>query len=360
MVKHTPKEDSDKVRSLDEYKAIHPEQLSLFELLEIGQKPYSNTIELYDFMPKYFWGKMERIKVEKTDKKDPNKKQLIKEVLPNLERPFECRGTRYKLRIEPASIKGKDGVDRDFYPGKREEIVEAALRKLAAEGQGIFLDDAASVTFTLYQLEQELIRMGHGYNKNEIKEALLICAKTKFEVTVEDGSIVVVSSIFETLGLQTKEDWKGTGKKTKCFVRFNPLVTRSIKDKTFRLLNYDKNLSLESVIARQLHKRLAHHFTQASLMNPFGILLSTIIRDFGLTQYKKLSDNWRDVETALKELKAKEVILDYKKEQILEADRRNKLADVKVSIIPHPRLISDIVKSNERFRKNILTPNKWS
>jgi hypothetical protein len=352
MVRKTdPLEEKEK--RLEEYSISRPEQLSLFELLGQQNKPYSNTIELYDFMPKFFWGKMERIKVEKPNKKGDGVKEVIKEVLPNLERPFECRGTRYVLRIEPASIKGKDGIDRDFYPGKREEIVEAVLRKLAAEGHGIFLDDAASVMFTLYQLQKEMQEIGHGYNKNEIKEALQICKRTNLIITSQDGKTILESNILETLGLQTQEEWKGTGHKTKCYVRFNPLVTKSIKDRTFRLLNYGKNLSLDSVVARKLNKRMSHHFTQASLMNHYDILLSTMIRDFGLTQYKKLSDNWRDVESGLKELKKKEVILDYKKENLLDVKRRNKLADIKIFIVPHPRFISDIVKGNERHKKAI-------
>lgn len=344
--KNDPTEDN---KRLEEYAKSHPDQLLLFELLGEQHKPYSNTIELFDFMPKFVWGKVEREKAVKSKR----------EILPNLERVFECRGVRYKLRIEPASIKGKDGIDRDYYPGKREEIVEAVLRKLAAEGQGVFLDDAASVVFSLYQVKQELEKMGHCYSKTEIKEALLVCAKTKLEVTTEDGKTVMISSLFETVGLQTQEDWKGSGEKSKCFVRFNTLVTQGIKNKVFRLLNYGKNLSLDKVIARQLHKRMSHHFTQASTTTCYEILLSTIIRDFGLTQYQKLSNNLRDVELAMEELKGKEVIRDYKKDPVLDADRRNKFIDVKISITPHQRFINDVVKSNDRHKKMLLlSPRK--
>src|SRR5262249_43020773 len=118
------KQGAEKEKRLEEYAVSRPEQLSLFELIGEPNKPYSNTIELYDFMPKFFWGKAEREKAVKSKR----------EVLPTLERPFECRGVRYMLRVEPANIKSKDGIDRDHYPSKREEIVEAVLRKLAAEG----------------------------------------------------------------------------------------------------------------------------------------------------------------------------------------------------------------------------------
>jgi len=150
-------------KNLNDYDQSRPMQLTLFELLLPQERGLSNTIELYDFIPKYHWGKVERIGGE---------------FLRALEREFECRGQKYKVKIRPASIEDKDGMERYYYPSKREELVEDALRKFIAEGQGVFLDDAAGVTFSLYQLQEELRRNGHSYNKQEIKDALLICART--------------------------------------------------------------------------------------------------------------------------------------------------------------------------------------
>ena len=253
----------------------------MFELLLPSEKPYSNTVELYDFIPKYHWGKVERVNGT---------------FLKSLNREFECRGVRYSVTIQPASLKDKNGEEKYYYPSKREELVEDALRKFAVEGQGLFLDDAAGVTFTLHQLQQELASNGHTYSKDQIKDALLICAKTNLTVTSEDGSAILVSSLFETLGLQTREDCLSQGQKSKAFVRFNPLVTEGIKARKFRQFNYEKSMSYKNVIARQLHKRMSHHYTQASITQPYSINLTTIIRDFGLTAYDRLSHNLRDVE----------------------------------------------------------------
>lgn len=154
-------------KTLEEYEQTKPLQLSLFELLNPEEKRFSNTIELYDFIPKYHWGKVQRINGKFLD---------------SLEREFECRGKKYKVKIRPASIDDKDGVERYYYPSKREELVEDALRKFVAKGQGVFLDDQAGVTFSLYQLQQELKRNGHTYNKNELKDALLICARTNITI----------------------------------------------------------------------------------------------------------------------------------------------------------------------------------
>lgn len=320
-------------KKLEDYSQSKPEQLAFFELLLPEERRFSNTIELYDFMPKYVWGKVERVQ----DK-----------FLDALERTFECRGRRYKLTIDPAKIKERNGKTRDYYPSKREELVEDALRKLASEGQGLFLDEQAGVTFSLYQLQQELKNNGHSFSINQLKESLLICTKASLTVTTEDGSTVLVSSLFETSGLQTREDWAGQGQKTRAFVRFNPLVTASIKNGRFRLYNYETSMTYASTIARQLHKRMAHHFLQASLMNSYTITLSTIIRDFGLTQYEKLPNNLRDVLKALDEMKEKNVLLDYTVEKIFASGGRSKLLDAKLHLWPHPNFTSEVIQANKK------------
>lgn len=334
------KKETKKEKPLSAYNKSKPEQLLLFEMVSPEEKPYSNTIELYDAIPKYHSGGVDRIEGK---------------FLNVLERFFEFRGVKYKVNVSPAKIKDKDGIFRDYYPSQREELIEDALRKLACEGKGIFLDDQASVIFTLYELQQELQRMGHGYNINQIKEALLICAKSNIEVMTENGTTVVISNIFETLGLQTREDWKGHGKKSKAYVRFNLLITKSIVDGSFRQLNYDKYMSFNSVISRRLHKRLSHHFTQADRTNKYEILLSTIIRDFGLTEYTELRNNLRNVDTALKEMVEKEVLSAFEVKKIFSPERKNKISNAKITLIPHPNFIAEIINANRRKKQLSLS-----
>lgn len=320
-------------KKLADYKQEKPVQMTLFELLLPNERHYSNTVELYDFIPKYHWGKVERVNGT---------------FLKSLDREFECRGKRYHVTIQPASLKDKNGEEKYYYPSKREELVEDALRKFAVEGQGLFLDDAAGVTFTLHQLQQELMNNGHTYSKDQIKDALLICAKTNITVTSDDGSAVLVSGLFETLGLQTREDWESKGQKSKAFVRFNPLVTEGIKGRKFRMFNYETSMSYKTVVARQLHKRLSHHYTQASMTQPYSINLTTIIRDFGLTAYERLSHNLRDVEAALDEMKQKDVVLNFKIEKTLDAEQRNKMVEAKITLTPHPRFAGEIMQGNKK------------
>ena len=141
-------------------------------------------------------------------------------------------------------------------------------------------------------------------------------------------------------------------------MRFNSLVTASIKSGAYRQLNYAQSMGYKNVIARQLHKRMSHHYTQASIAHPYHIMLTTLIRDFGLAEYKWLSNNLTHVEKAIEEMKEKNVILSYTVEKTLDPTSRNKLIDAKIIITPNPHFASEIMYANARQKaiRNHLEP----
>lgn len=99
---------------------------------------------------------------------------------------------------------------------------------------------------------------------------------------------------------------------TETFVRFSPLVTHTIKSGSYRLINYDRVMSYRSVIARQLYKRMLHHFIKVGLTESYEILLTAIVRDFALTPQKRLQQNLVEVEGAIGEMKQINVVLNHK------------------------------------------------
>ncbi len=302
----------------------NPFQLELFTQSNKNSSEYSQTIELYDFIPKYVWGKLERVK----DK-----------FLEPIKREFVCRNVKYKLVISPAFIEEADGF-RAYFPGKREELVEDALRKLMTEDSALYLEEEASLAFTLYQLQKELAAHKHTYDYAQLKESLEILAKTNIEIESEDKSAKLIFSPIEMLGLS------GQNGETQTYVKFSNLLTRSINEGTYRLFNYEKVMSYDSVIARQLHKRMAHHYVQASFTEKYEILLSTVIRDFGLTKQKRIQQNLQKVEASIEELKNREVVLNCKVEKIYDYEKKQKLEDVKFIFQPHPSFVNDTKKAN--------------
>ncbi len=319
--------------------------MKLFEFLEqtdvltskTAYSEYSRSVELYDFMPKYVWKGQEKIRRENSG------------FLPMLEREFECRSRAYTLIIHPAGIKDDEtGEAKYYYPGETEEIVEDVLRKLAIENGGLFLDDQAGITFSIHQIRQELIEIGHQRTFEEIKRALHILKKTIYELISSDKKDRIIFSPIENLGLRGREG------ETQTFVVFSRLVTESVKNVTFRLYNYKRVMRYKSLIARQLHKRMAHHFTQASIMTRYSINLTTLIRDFGLTAQSSLGKNLEKVEIALKEMASKEsnVILNYNFNKTVDVKNRNKIVDVLIEIQPTHEFAQEVRKANYLENEN--------
>ncbi len=319
-----------------EHKQSNPAQLSLFENLGAAEndetkRDYSRTIELYDFMPKYVWGKQESVR-------NNNSKML-----PILEREFYCRNKKYKLVIHPSAVKDeKTEQYKYFYPGIQEEIVEDVLRKILVETGGLFLDSQVAVKFSIRKIQSELKLIGHSMSHYEITKALHVLKKTNYELIADDEHIIF--SPVMTLGL------KGKDEETQTFVVFSPLVTESVKNLDFRLYNYRTSMAFKSCITRQLHKRLAHHYTQASIANRYTIHLTTIIRDLGLTLQKSLAINLTDIEKALKEMKSDSarIILDYKLEKVYE---NRKMVEVVIHMTPTNDFAKEASKANYFSKK---------
>jgi hypothetical protein len=109
-----------------------PAQLSLFGefLPPEARDTYSNTLELYDAIPKYFSSKKSMAKLRRDGI-----------FLKSLKRRFRHRDQYYELVIKPARVMDKDGQEKEYYPSHQEEIVEEALKKLACDRlNGVFLN----------------------------------------------------------------------------------------------------------------------------------------------------------------------------------------------------------------------------
>lgn len=320
---------------MENHKYSEPKQLESFLLNEPEEQPYSNTIELYDFLPKYFV---------------INGRSRKKVIPPVLERTFDFKGQSYILTIKPARIKNKLGNYVNCYPGEREEIIEDVLRKMACENKFPFIDNLPSVAFTIYKLKKHLKDTHHSFTHSEIVEALNICVDTTLEIRSMDGKTYYHTHIFQSLYLNSPEDSRNQQKKS--FVRLNELVANSIQLNTFRMINYDYLMSIKNPLARRMYKRLSHLYTHANffeLDNNYSLLLSTILRDFGLKIYADIRNNIREIKKALEELKEKGILSSY----TVEKTNNPKLkGDVKFVLKAGYNFGSDMKKANQKYLDN--------
>lgn len=320
-------------------------QLDLFQAF-VCNGPFeherlSNALDLWDSIPRY---SVSRRAMDKTRKEHG--------MLPLLKVDFHYKGKPFKAVIRPARIEQKDGTTKDYYPGANEELVEDALRKIAAEQQSGFFDKSnyrSGVVFTLYMLRQELKRRGHTRSYQEIILSLDILSLSVIDIrTADDDEIknVTRSNYFPGLAAVSKNRL-AEDPNAKWVVQFHPLVTQAIDALTYRQFNYAQMMGYTTQLARWLHKQISLKYTFASMANSFEMRFSTIKRDSQLLEgYGLERKAIAALDLSFAELSS-HVFLNFQKSEI--RGPRGKILDVVYKFIPSPAFVAQMKASNKRL-----------
>jgi hypothetical protein len=307
----------------------------------------SNAIDLWDSVPRYSISRQAMIKT-----------RINGRFLEKHEAEFHYKGRVMTRVIYPARIQDMDGVDRDYYASANEELVEDALRKLAAEQQAGFFDKPnyrSGVVFTLHSLRKELKKRGHSRSYQQIVIALNILSGSIIEIKSKDdknGEFVTRSAYLPHVAAVSKEMLK-EDPKAKWLVQFHPLVTGSIDKVTYRQFNYHLMMSHSTQLARWLHKQLALKYTFASITAPFQTYYSTIKRDSGLLEaYSRPRDAMDALAEAIEELRKSGVLLAVESKPV--TGLRGKLLDNIFTLTPTSDFVYD-TKASSRRVSNALT-----
>jgi len=300
----------------------------------------SNTIELWDAIPKYAVTARRQVNLRDASQR-----------LPVHQYEFDYRGKRCRLEIQPASIK-VDGGYQDFYPAADEELVEEVIRKLFAT-QHLGIHDAATgeswVRFSLQMIRRELRARGKTRSADEIKRSIEILAKTTLQLYVEGyDTPVYTNPILSDLMRVTRAMYLRDTSITWA-ARLPALISKSINELTYRQFNYGTYMGLRTQLARWLHKRLSHQYVNASLMQSYNILFSTIQRDSGLLEAKRVNANVTALDRALEELCEAEVLINIIKEE--RRGPRNQLHDILYDLYAHPAFVQEVKAANARQKK---------
>lgn len=317
-----------------------PTQLDLFQHF-LGPEPqnYGNSIELYDAIPKFM-----------PSAKEMDKMRRDGVFLPMLERNFRHRGQEHIVTISPARIQDKHGIEKEFYPSQRDWMVEEALRKLASsQNKGVYLDDGVGVRFSLSELRRELEGYNRGLTYESLMESLAVLSRSQMRIMGRDGATALNSPIFTYTLLPNRSQWLNHPDKRHCCVQFNPLVTLSINNQTFRQFDYKTFMELRSSLAQWFHRRLSHNYIQASVLDRYQIRLSTVIRDSGMLNSARLADNAKQARLALEELKHKNVLIHV--EEKVDRGKRRSITEILFLLTPSTAFVDDMKRANKRQTK---------
>ena len=123
-------------------------------------------------------------------------------------------------------------------------------------------------------------------------------------------------------------------------------MTASIEALTYRQFDYETLMSYNYQLSRWLHKRLYHNFVNAGMLNTYHILLSSVKRDSGLLNNKRISKDIKYLERSFEELNQKNVIYGFEKE--VRRGRHNQIDDVLYTLRPSMDFVSEMKKANKR------------
>lgn len=360
MATKTPKKKtSDNVIPFPTKRDFKNPQMDLFQGFlcndEAEHDQRSNTLDLWDSVPRY-----------SVSRQAMNKMRTERGFLDLLKLDFQYRGTPMKAVIQPARIEEEDGTTRDYYPSANEELVEDALRRIAAEQNQGYLDQPnhrSGVVFTLHQLRQELQARGHTRSYQEIIQSLTILVSSSIRLLAGDGNSegFAVSNYLSGLAVVSRQKLN-EDPDAKWIAQFHPLVTQSMESLTYRQFNYHQMMSHSTQLARWLHKQLSLKFTFASIGTKFDLHYSTVKRDSGLLEgYSRQRDAIKTLESALAELKTNRVLMLIEKKCTYGA--RGKLEDVVYSLFASREFIAEAKSANKRHsmaKENLVTPPETS
>jgi hypothetical protein len=305
----------------------------------------SNTFDLWDSIPRYVVSRQLQEKWRKADKFPP-----LYEV------SFKYRGRQLTATIQPASVKGRDGVTRSYFPSANEELIEDVLRKIAAEqGNGYYdpRDRRSGVVFTLHMLRKELERRRHGRPYHDIVLSLEIMARSVIITNTSDGqegdfksNSLYLNNLFRASKEKLAED-----PEAKWSADFHPFACQALDDLSYRQFNYARLMTHRNQLTRWLNKVLCLKYLNASFVNPFEMRLSTISRDSGLLKgYARHRDVLGAVDAAFNELTScSPPLLGGSPDKELVRGARNKVVDVIYTLRPAREFVAEVKAASKRL-----------
>jgi len=323
-------------------------QIDLFQTFlcnsEEDREKMSNAIPLWDCLPRYA---LSRRAAERL-RKDGKLPQVLKF-------KSQCFGKEYEIVIQPARILDNQGNVAEYYPCGSDEIIEDALRKISTlQNSGFFEGSAAprsGVSFTIYQLREELKKQGHSKSYKEITLSLQILANSIIRIKTEGrkNRAFIDGPYFRQLCcvsiIDIEED-----PSARWYVEFHPLITQAISAIEYRQFNYALMMSHTTQLARWLHKYLVIKFTYAQIGKSFEIRFSTVKRDSGmLDMYGRNRKAMESLKKAFEELVVKKILLSFDIGKVIGS--RREVEEIVYTVFPTIQFSIEVKASNANCLK---------
>ncbi|ABB76083.1 hypothetical protein SAMN05216403_1375 [Nitrosospira multiformis ATCC 25196] len=311
-------------------------QYDLFSLFVTNEpNSVSNTIELWDCIPKYFFTPKQVEKLRTAD---------------GLAKPYKWEysynGLPCAVKIQPALIEEEDGNFKAYFPSVTEELVEEALKKIFTDKHYGTHDPQNSeswVKFSLSMLYRELMTRGRSRSYKEIKRAIEVMNKCNIAF-YKDGKELWSGAILQDLVTVDRKEYIADTD-SHHIARLPLFISHAINQLEYRQFNYNRLMSCNEQLARWIYKRLINRFRQASFINEYHFMYSDIEQSSGLLQQGRETDNRKKVISSLEELQKCGILMRYETDERKEG---RKVIDIKYTLYAGSDFIGEQKAANKR------------
>ena len=304
----------------------------------------SNIIDIWDSAPKYA-----------TPRRNSN--LSINAMDQVVEKTFEFKGEVFRVRTAAAAFKDAAGKTIIKLPTAREELIEDVLRKIALQQKlaSVGLTTLStgeevrvfSVRFSLHMLRNELAKHGHSIKYADLVEALMIMSGSVVEIAyAHKRTAIHRAAILTNLAGVSREDLR-TDPNSLWEACFHPMVVCSLATIEYRQYDYSHTMCYRLSLTRWIHKRLSMVYSNAGMLHPYKLLLSSVISNSGLINHATIRHQARAIDEALNEMKLRDVIRLIERRQIMEG---RKIKEVEFTIHPTAEFVALVKAANARQR----------
>ncbi len=322
-------------------------QLNLFQSFygpNTTHSRLSNIVDIWDAAPKYV-----------TPRRNSN--LSINTLDQVIERSFEFKGDVFRVRTAAAAFKDASGKTVIKLPTAREELIEDVLRKIAVQQKlasvGITTLSTGeevrvfNVKFSLCMLRNELAKYGHSIKYADLIEALMIMSGSIVEIAYSNKRTAIHRAAILTSLIGVSRDDLRNSPDSLWEACFHPMVVYSLGTIEYRQYDYSHTMCYRLSLARWIHKRLSMVYSNAGILHPYKLKLSSARNNSGIINHTSIRHQARAVDEALEEMKSRQVVRLIERQQIIEG---RKIQDVEYTIHPTPEFVAQVKAANARQR----------
>lgn len=324
--------------------ALNQLSMDLFCEPESPDTDTTRSLKIYDLAPKF--------------KHDNIRPVLLSKAGPaSFSTSFSIKDRMFDVTVRAAIIKEDDGLEYLVFPSGREELVEAAIRKMALSGHAFNHNGSFGAQFSIYQLQKELAAFGHDANYTSIKRSIIILQRSGLGITDKETGATWEENFFPQLGTGGWSEKPGS-EYTPWFVSFHKLVTDNIVKLEYRDLNYRSIMSTKGMLARHILQRMTNLYTFANPKKPYRPSRNLILEGSGWGLNAPSNRLTERVNRALDQLMKLDIVSHWEIEGKTKQGR--KVTNVMYAIYPTKKFTHETVKANdaEKGRRRKLNQSK--